>query len=117
MNRCKNCGKEVSNKATYCGDKCRMAFKRKSDTQPEQKGEQEQPEHSNPNKLTATDQTFYDRDIRDRVGEKTGTKPGDYYYFTANRHKRECMTCGKKFVTSLQNNKFCSYEHYRGKVV
>ena len=30
---CKNCGtKEISDKATFCSDKCRKAFGRKSDT-------------------------------------------------------------------------------------
>ena len=32
MTKCKNCGtKEISDKATFCGDACRKAFSRKSD--------------------------------------------------------------------------------------
>ena len=42
--KCLNCDKEISDKAKYCSDKCRMAFNRK---QPEQEGEQ-QPEQNLP---------------------------------------------------------------------
>ena len=56
MNKCLLCSKDISDKAKYCSDKCRMAFTRT--VQPEQiqpEHEQmtpnKQPEQINPNKL------------------------------------------------------------------
>ena len=55
--KCLNCNKVISDKAKYCNDKCRMAFNRKANKQPEQiqpeqakQPEQKQPEQLNPNK-------------------------------------------------------------------
>lgn len=47
MNKCKFCNKEISQKATFCSDKCRMAFKR---SQPEQNKEI-QPEQIQPEQV------------------------------------------------------------------
>jgi hypothetical protein len=41
---CLNCKKEVSDRAKYCSDRCRMAFSRVNKLQPEQKSEQKEPE-------------------------------------------------------------------------
>jgi hypothetical protein len=52
MSKCKNCGKEVSKKAIYCSDKCRMQYKRTTRTeQPEQNPNKVQPEQANPNRI------------------------------------------------------------------
>ena len=115
---CKNCGKEIEGKKTYCDDACRMAFKRNPNKQPEQnnnpntnKAEQIEPEQSNPNNdmdfrssLTETDKTFYDRAMKD-FGEP-------YYYFGNNTHQEKCIRCSKSFKTTLNALRFCSYQHY-----
>lgn len=62
----------------------------------------EQPEH-----LTKTDQTFYDRAMRD-FG-----KP--YYRFNETPVREKICDmgrCGKKFKTTLSLLRYCSYEHY-----
>lgn len=46
MNKCKQCGQAVSDKATYCSDKCRMAYNRSNRTD---EPEQIQPEQLSPN--------------------------------------------------------------------
>ena len=46
MKQCKNCGADISDKATFCGDACRMSYKRnpnKTEANPNK-----QPEHSEP---------------------------------------------------------------------
>ena len=49
--KCMNCDIEVSDKAKYCSDKCRMQFRRKSNNQPEQS----EPEQAYPNNFGGDD--------------------------------------------------------------
>lgn len=106
---CQNCGKQIA-KGKWCSDKCRMAFKRKPEQKPKpntNKGEQTIPEQHSPNirdSLTKTDQTFYDRAMRDFE------KP--YYNFSDELREEECLHCGDKFKTSMAMLRFCSYQHY-----
>lgn len=107
MNRCKNCKKEISNRAIYCSDRCRKADKRNSDKIDPEVGHNpdiSELGHAKSDTLTKTDQTFYDRQVRDELG--------DYYYFSADRFDRTCRQCKAKFTTSLKYNNYCSYEHY-----
>ena len=48
MNRCKQCGLDVTGKRQFCDDRCRMAFNRSQSEQSEQT-EHEQPEQMKPN--------------------------------------------------------------------
>ena len=54
MNKCLQCAKEISDKAKYCSDKCRMAYTR---TNKIEQPEQTQPEHEQmtPNKQPRTE--------------------------------------------------------------
>lgn len=103
MKKCLNCNEvDVSLKATYCSDKCRIALdrrKKKGDL-PEQHPEHlgEQPEQLAPRTgLTRTDQMFED------------LKPG-YYVFGNDVLEKECSNCGKSFETKLRFLRFDSPE-------
>ena len=55
---CKQCEKALLNpRALYCSDKCRMRYKRKANSRPEQDVAPEQvlPEQSEPEQVTRTD--------------------------------------------------------------
>lgn len=119
-NTCLNCKIEISGRAKYCSDKCRMAYGRnpnKVGSEPEQKGEQTQGEHEQITtrtpepeqddfraQLTKTDKTFYDRAM-DVWGEP-------YYNFDWTKRESKCNFCGAKFSTELRLNRYCSYQHY-----
>lgn len=45
MNKCLQCGKDISDKAKFCSDKCRMAYSRRT----------KEPEQMTPNKVTRTE--------------------------------------------------------------
>lgn len=99
MNECLNCKKEISGKAKYCSDKCRMAYQRrtKQGEQPEQKDPDFQPEQTRTG-LTRTDSLF------------ERSKPG-YYKFNETAHEEKCLQCGKNFKTSLDLLRHCSPQH------
>lgn len=112
---CLNCKKEISGRATFCSDACRMAYKRKAN-KPEHNSEENpnkseqietrtpKPEQAFRDSLTKADKTFYDRAMRD-FGEP-------YYKFGKTEHEEKCLHCGKDFKTTLSMLRFCSYEHY-----
>ena len=69
MNKCLQCNSSISDKATYCSDRCRKAFNRKSDKQPGQI-QPGQPINSNPDKQVGQDRPL-------TINEKQGlTKYG-----------------------------------------
>lgn len=111
-NTCLNCGKQISSKAKYCSDKCRKAYSRKSDINPDKlnpdtdKTQVGQPKSDTfRDSLTKTDKTFYDRAM-DLWGEP-------YYKFRPGEEREaKCGFCGEKFKTTLSLNKYCSYQHY-----
>jgi hypothetical protein len=108
MNRCKNCKQPISNRAIYCSDRCTKAYKRNSDIKASEVGHNsDKPElgHANSDTLTEADQTFYDRQVRDEMG--------DYYYFSSERFERKCRHCKARFTTSLDYLHYCSYDHYQ----
>ena len=109
---CLQCGKEVSNKATFCSPKCKMAHRRSVTEDP---ASVTKPTVTSQNTasvtndefratLTKTDKTFYDRAMRDFK------KP--YYIFDGELQENTCLTCGDKFKTSMPLLHYCSYEHY-----
>lgn len=55
--------------------------------------------------LAKTDQTFYDRAMKD-FGEP-------YYRFGGQKKEGVCAYCSKPFQTTLALNRYCGYEHYR----
>jgi hypothetical protein len=68
MNECLNCEKEVSGRAKYCNDACRMAYKRKGEQKGEQKPEQieAKPEQiANPNTKPEQNLTLLGRNYDD----------------------------------------------------
>jgi hypothetical protein len=113
---CRNCGKEIDGKKTYCDDACRMAFKRNKpehldnpNTNKAEQNEPEQAESEQPEQmrdfLTKTDKTFYDRAMLD-FGEP-------YYNFLEKPvYSATCLRCRNKFKTTLGMLRFCSYQHY-----
>jgi hypothetical protein len=95
MNECLNCKKEVSEKATYCSDKCRIAYTRKL-----KKGVQpEQPKVTRTFdfKPTRTDAKF------------EANKPNYYNYGAL--HKSKCQECSAEFKTRMDLLRFCSPQH------
>lgn len=99
MNTCLNCSNKVSEKAKYCSDKCRMAYKRrtKQGDLPEQI-EPEQPTRTFNFKLSRTDRSFEDH------------KPG-YYDFKNEEREEVCIVCDRRFKTRLKLLKYCSRKH------
>lgn len=101
MNRCLSCKLEISEKATFCSDKCRMAYTRrtKKGQEPEQK-QPEQPTRTFDFKPTRTDSLF------------EAKRPG-YYTFSAKELSRTCVLpdCKKPFKTRLSLLKYCSPAH------
>ena len=109
MNRCLECKLEISDKASFCSDKHRMAYRRR--TKQGEQPEQNDPEHTTRTldfKPTRTDQAFED------------SKP-NYYNFDGQSYERTCIAlvgptkddkvCGKQFTTHLKLLKFCSPQH------
>lgn len=119
---CLYCGKEIDGKKLYCDDAHRMAFKRQSEQEPEQKdnpntnkveqilpeqAETEQPEQSLRDSLTKTDKTFYDRAMKD-------FREPYYHFGEIPVTKKVCDRgdCKQTFKTTLRLLRYCSYDHY-----
>lgn len=117
------CNEQISNRAKYCSDAHRMAHNRNSNKPEQINPNKTQLEQPNPNKLnepeqtaeqvlgfrlTSTDQSFYDRAMRDFQ------EP--YYRFSDEIREEECIYCGKKFKTGLRMLRYCKYEHYMKRV-
>ena len=105
-NVCLNCGKEISQRAKYCSDRCTKAYKRNSDKKGPEVGQNSDIPQLGQVKsdMTETDQTFYDRAMKD-FGEP-------YYKFGESEREETCLQCDKKFKTTLSMLRFCSYKHY-----
>lgn len=99
--KCLNCTEPVSDKASFCSDKCRMSYRRrtKSGAQPEQND----PEHATRTLDFAPTRT--DRDFEDY-------KP-NYYKFEDEVYERTCDVCDKKFKTHLKLLRQCSRSCYK----
>ena len=111
--QCKYCGKEIEGRKgkEFCSEAHSKAYRRNPDkaaAKPDIIPDKANPDTIIPDKLTATDQTFYDRALRDFPPE---LQP--YYKFGEAVREETCHRCEKKFKTSLSLLKFCSYEHYR----
>lgn len=93
MNKeCLNCKTPITGKKTYCSDKCRIAYTRR--TKQGQEPEQIQPEQTRTG-LTRTDALFERK------------RPG-YYAFDETPTEKTCTQCSKVFKTQLRLLKFCS---------
>ena len=93
--KCLNCAEPISGKATFCSDKCRMAYRRRTK-------QGEQPEQNDPEHTTRT--LDFSPTRTDRLFEDS--KPG-YYKFTDLRSDK-CLQCGKEFKTHLKLLRQCS---------
>jgi len=73
MNKCKQCGVELTGKKTYCNDACRMAFKRTTRTQPEQEPEQkDQPEQAITRTITPNTQPEQEKATNPNIVGRNG---------------------------------------------
>lgn len=95
--KCPNCNEiELTEKQTYCSDRCRIAYTRRT-----KKGEQ--PEQIDPEQPTRT----FDFTLTRTDKEWEADKPG-YYNFGAKEYTKNCFICKKEFKTHLQLLKVCS---------
>ena len=86
--KCLNCNKEISDKAKYCSDKCRMSYVRANKKQPEH---EQTPEQTAPEQPTRTD-------------EPTLNTPEHLKEYTDH-----CHFCNHKFGTALDGEQLMGY--------
>lgn len=96
MKACLNCTNEVSDKAEFCSDRCRMAYRRRT-----KKGAQ--PEQNDPEHTTRT--LDFTPTRTDRLFEDS--KP-NYYRFSDEVKNETCVACDKNFRTRLSLLRYCS---------